>query len=183
MCKKRVLASSCLSVRPSAWNSTPATRSFTKFHIWVFFESLPRKFKFDQNLTRITGILHEDVFTFIIIFRRILLWMRNVSGKRCRENQNTYFRLNNFSRKSCCLWNNVEKYGRAELATNENITRRMCFACWTTRATDTGSEYVILIAFDCKKCHANTRPCYVIRTLSMKMAHTEWRKNHLPHDV
>jgi hypothetical protein len=41
----------------------------------------------------------------------------------------------------------VEKYGRARQATDVNIIRRMRFACWITKATDTHSEYVILIAF------------------------------------
>jgi hypothetical protein len=41
----------------------------------------------------------------------------------------------------------VEEYGTARQATDDNITRRMRFACWMTKATDTHSEYVILIAF------------------------------------
>jgi hypothetical protein len=41
----------------------------------------------------------------------------------------------------------VEKYGTARQATNDNIMWRMRFACWITKATDTHSEYVILIAF------------------------------------
>jgi hypothetical protein len=41
----------------------------------------------------------------------------------------------------------VEKYGRAGQATDDSIIWRMCFACWITKATDTHSEYVILIAF------------------------------------
>jgi hypothetical protein len=41
----------------------------------------------------------------------------------------------------------VEKYGRAAQATDGNIIRRMRFACWITKATDTHSEYVIFIAF------------------------------------
>jgi hypothetical protein len=41
----------------------------------------------------------------------------------------------------------VEKYGTARQATDDNIIRRMRFACWITKATDTHSEYVILIAF------------------------------------
>jgi hypothetical protein len=40
-----------------------------------------------------------------------------------------------------------KKYGTARQDTDDNITRRMRFACWTTKATDTHSEYVILIAF------------------------------------
>jgi hypothetical protein len=41
----------------------------------------------------------------------------------------------------------MEKYGGARESTDDNITRRMRVACWITKATDTHSEYVILIAF------------------------------------
>jgi hypothetical protein len=40
-----------------------------------------------------------------------------------------------------------KRYARARQATDGNIIRRMRFACWITKATDTHSEYVILIAF------------------------------------
>jgi hypothetical protein len=40
----------------------------------------------------------------------------------------------------------VEKYVTARQATDDNIIRRMRFACWITKATDTHSEYVLLIA-------------------------------------
>jgi hypothetical protein len=42
---------------------------------------------------------------------------------------------------------NVEKYGTAGEAANENIIQCMRFVCWITEATDTRSEYVILAAF------------------------------------
>jgi hypothetical protein len=45
----------------------------------------------------------------------------------------------------CRLRDSVEKYGRARQATDD-IIWRMRFACWITKATDTHSEYVILIA-------------------------------------
>jgi hypothetical protein len=41
----------------------------------------------------------------------------------------------------------VKKYGTARQATDDNIIRCMRFACWITKATDTHSQYVILIAF------------------------------------
>jgi hypothetical protein len=52
-----------------------------------------------------------------------------------------------FLQKSCLLCDNVEEYVTARQATHDTITRRMRFACWITKATDTHSEYVILIAF------------------------------------
>ena len=52
----------------SAWKSSaPTGRIFMKFDILVFFENLLRKFKFLYNLTRITGTLHGDRWTFVII--------------------------------------------------------------------------------------------------------------------
>jgi len=39
-------------------------------------------------------------------------------------------------RKSCRLWGNVEIYVRSRQATDENIMRRTCFACWLKKGTD-----------------------------------------------
>ena len=41
----------------------------------------------------------------------------------------------------------MEKYCRTGQATDDSITWRMRIACFVTKATDTHSEYVILIAF------------------------------------
>jgi len=57
-----------------------------KFDIGVFFENVSRKFKFQLNISRITGTLLEDPSTSMIISRSILLTMGNVSDKSCREN-------------------------------------------------------------------------------------------------
>jgi len=45
--------------------------------------------------------------------------MRNVSGKCCRENQNTLFVLVIYFQNSCRLWDNAEKYGRVREATGD----------------------------------------------------------------
>jgi len=55
--------------------------------------------------------------------------------------------VNSPPRKSCRLWDNVERCGTAGQATDDNTVRRMRFACWIPKATNTHSEYVILIAF------------------------------------
>ena len=52
-----------------------------------------------------------------------------------------------FLQKFYHLWYNVEKYGRARQATDDDIMWVMNFACWITKATDTYSECVILITF------------------------------------
>jgi len=56
-----------------------------------------------------------------------------------------------FFRKSRYLYDNVDKYVTDRHATDDSIIRRMRFACWKTKATDTTSEYVILVAFPCQK--------------------------------
>jgi hypothetical protein len=113
-CRKATI-SFVMPVRVSVrWNnSAPTGNIFMKFDIWVFLQSLSRTFKFRQNPTKITGTLREDQNTFLIITRSLLLRMRNVSDKRCRENKNTHFTSNNFFRKSCRLWVNVENYHTA----------------------------------------------------------------------
>jgi hypothetical protein len=51
-----------------------------------------------------------------------------------------------FSRKSCRLCDNVQKYCTARQVTDNNIIRRMRFACLVTKAADTHSDYVTLLA-------------------------------------
>ena len=67
--------------------------------------------------------------------------------------------------KSCRLWDSVEKYGRAEEATDDKIIRRMRFQCWINKATETHSEYSIRIAFHVKNGLANAPQYCVTRTL------------------
>ena len=96
------------------------------------------------------AVLHMkqiDICTFVVIYRWILLRMRSVSDKSCRENPNTHFVSNNFLfRKLCRLWGNVQQRGTAVHATDDSIIWRMRIAWWTPNATDTHSEYVTLNA-------------------------------------
>jgi len=66
--------------------------------------------------------------------------MINVSDKNLDKNQITQFIFCNFSE-------NVEECGGAGQAMYDNITRRMLIPCRITKATNTHSEYVILIVF------------------------------------
>ena len=70
--------------------------------------------------------------------------MRNVSDKNCRENQNPHFMFNNFFLNRA-VYDNVEKYSRAGQATDSKMAH--AHSCWIPKATNTHSEYVILIAF------------------------------------
>ena len=64
-----------------------------------------------------TGTVHEDQYTFLIISRSVLLRMRNVSDKSCTENQNTHFVFNNFFFFENyaiyeIMWKNIVELGR-----------------------------------------------------------------------
>jgi len=69
------------------------------FHEILYLRIFRNSFEKIQVLLqsdKITGTLHEDRYTFLIIYRSFLLRMENVSHKSCRENQNTHFVFNNF---------------------------------------------------------------------------------------
>jgi hypothetical protein len=65
--------------------------------------------------------LHEDKYTFISHY--VLLRMRNVSDKSCREIWNTHFTFNNYFQKSYHLWGNVETYCTAIQVTDDDMTQ------------------------------------------------------------
>jgi len=70
-----------------------------------------------------------------------------------------------FSRVSCLSWDNVQEYGKAVRATNDNIIRHIRIACWITKATDTHSEYVTL--FHCNNGCTKAAQCYLVRILTL----------------
>ena len=77
----------------------------------------------------------------MVVSSRILLRMRNVSDKFVRKIKT------HFSRRLWRLWENVEKkYRKTWPFSDDNIIRRVRSACWINKATDTHSEYVMLIA-------------------------------------
>jgi hypothetical protein len=72
------------------------------------------------------------------ISRRILLRMRNVSGKRCRENQNTYLMFSTFFPEYRALYEIMrKKYVRVKQITDDNTIRQMRVACCIIETTDT----------------------------------------------
>jgi hypothetical protein len=90
-----------LIVQPSV---SPSVRlhETTRLPLNVFSWNL--MFKYRKSVEKIqvyyyltiTGTLHEDLRTIMVISRWILLRFRNVSNECCRENQNTHFMFNNF---------------------------------------------------------------------------------------
>jgi hypothetical protein len=71
------------------------------------------------------GTLRENKYTVLNITRSGLLRMTNDSHIRDTENKNTHFILL-FFRKSCRLWDMVEKYRTAGQATDDNMAHAHC---------------------------------------------------------
>ena len=70
------------------------------------------------------------------------------------------------------LWDTVEKYCRA----GKPQLKIWRIACWIPKATDTNSEYVILL-FHCNDGCTNAPQCYVMRTLPVLCfyaKHQDW---------
>jgi hypothetical protein len=95
-----------------------------------------------------TSASREVVRTVMITARRILLRIGNVSDKICREKQNICFRFSNsFSEHRAVYGIMWENTGRNRQTIDDSIIRRMCFACWITRATDMCKRRVHAHAF------------------------------------
>lgn len=67
--------------------------------------------------------LQEDKYIFISC--SFLLRMRNVSDKSCRENENTHFPFNNFS-KNRTVYETMWKICTARQATDHNMAHAYC---------------------------------------------------------
>jgi len=82
----------------------------------------------------------------MIISCRILLTMRNVSDRSCRENQNTYVKFIKIFPHIVPL-KEIMRKNIGEPDRPQMTIRCLRFACWITKITDSHSEYVILIGF------------------------------------
>jgi hypothetical protein len=80
------------------------------------------------------GNLYENQYTFFIICPSILLKMRNVSERICKENHKTHFIINFFFFFLFfeIMWKNTAEPGRSQMT-----TWRLRIECWTLKATNT----------------------------------------------
>ena len=81
------------------------------------------------------------------------------------------------TRKSCRLWHNVAGYCRGEQATDDNI-RGMRVVCWIPKATNTYSEYVILIVLPLQQwlheCTLVLRFTYIVSVVGTSLLTRVW---------
>jgi len=118
-------------------------------------------------MSRITGTLHEDQYTFMVTSRSVFLILRNVSYESCGENNNTHFTSSNFFFFEIravyeIIWKSFVDLGRPQIT-----IWRMRIACWITKATNKlriCNTYRFEL-FHCNNDYANAPQCYIIRTL------------------
>jgi len=146
-CEERLLASSPLSVCPSVLMEQLGS-NWTYFHeMWylsIFSKSCWGNSSFHWNRT---GSLRKEQYAFLIKYRSVLfLWMKYVSDKICRGNQNTSSMFNYFFSENRAvyekIWKNIVERSRPHMT-----VWRMLIAYWTNKATNKHSECVTFTAF------------------------------------
>ena len=107
-----------LLVNP-AWNSwAPTERIFMKFD---YFSKLFKKIQVSLKSDKNKGYVKTSVRTSAIIYRRILRARKFATKNLEKIKTRILCSMTFFLRKSCRLWNNVWKYGRARQDTDDCI--------------------------------------------------------------
>ena len=130
---------------------------------WVFIQNLSRRFDFHQNMTRLTGTLHRNLCTFMIISPPEFILEYETYRPKLQRKLNTHLVLH-YSvppGKSWSWWDNVAQYCTAGQDTHDNTMRRMRSTCWIAKVTNTHSNYVILLAFPLQERLHVAPYCYV----------------------
>jgi hypothetical protein len=85
-----------MSVCPHGDNSTPTGRILMKFDLFASFRKSVEKIQISLKSDKNKGYFTWNVFTFMTISHWILLRIRNVLDKSCREKENAHCISNNF---------------------------------------------------------------------------------------
>ena len=126
-----------------------------------------RKFKiYYTNLTTVGGTVYEHHCTFMTLSPWVLIIMRNVSGKICTKIKDSFMFNKFIYRKSCRLWDNVEKYCSPGQATDDNMAHLFWILDnWGRRHKL--RIYNIVWLFHGKNGWANTSQSYITRTITL----------------
>jgi hypothetical protein len=135
----------CWSIRPSAWNNSAVTgRVFKKFYVWEFFE---------KSVQNIQVSLKSDKSNWYFTWRPTYIRDKNHAKFFIEwEIFQAKFVVKLKTRILCsksflrAIFQKIKKICTPGQATDGNIKRRVRFACWITKATNTNSAYLILLA-------------------------------------
>jgi len=116
-----------LPLGPSVRIEQLGSHSMEFNEIWylIVYRTSIEKFKFYSNRTKITCTLHEDQYKFFKSnLVRFFLELETFQRKFLHKIK-THFVLSNVFRKSCRLWDNVEKYCRSGKATDDKMAHNI----------------------------------------------------------
>jgi len=106
-------------------------------------------------MRRITGTLQEYVCNFMIISPELFLEWEMFQIKVV-DKIGTHFMVKNVFPKILPFMRYVDKWGTVRRSADDNIIGGMHIVCWTNKARDTHSEYVILIVSPWQKWFGET---------------------------
>ena len=140
MRKATVVMSVCLSVRPSVFvRMEQFGFHWMDFHeTWYLstFENLSRKFRFIK-IRQEKRVLNMNTYIKLWYLAEFFLEWEICQTKVVQKIETRLLCSVTFYRKSCLLWDSVEKCCRVGQTILDSIIRRMRLACWITMTTHT----------------------------------------------
>ena len=114
-----------------------------------FFENLSKKWTFHQILTKIISSVREGQCVFTVAYNSIVLIMRYNADKHNKTQHKMLFCINSLL-NSWHFYDNVEK--KNSTARQPQMTIWLLrISCRVLKATNTLSQYVIIVAFTLKQ--------------------------------
>jgi len=90
------------------------------------------------------------------------------------EKINRHFMFNKCVRKSCRLWDNVDKYCRARQVTDDNKMRDIHFTCWNVRMQKHTQNMKYLLYFEDKNVCRSTDQYYILTYIAYPSCYISW---------
>jgi hypothetical protein len=163
-----------MSVRPpvrlSAWKELAFHwTNFDKIWYLNVLKNLLEEFSFHQNMTRMTGA-HMKTFLHLWQYLAEFFLKWKMFKIKCIEKIKRRILCSvTFSRKSCRLWDNVEKYGWAREAANDSIHVNGVCSLFAPqlRLQERYQNMQYLLFFHGNSGYANVPQCWIICTLCL----------------
>ena len=156
----------CLSVRLHGVTWLPLEGFSWNLWFEIFFSKICRENSSFIEIQQQWRVIYMKTFSYLrTISRWIFPTVRNVSNKRCRENQNINFMFRNFSRK-CAVYEMMSK-NMVEPDRQQTIWR-MRVACWISKDTRVQAH---------ARAHAPTHTPAHVNARARTHTHTHTQRN------